>query len=161
MHHFRFRRYALTIGTLRCRIAVLLRVAICVRTVCIGGARDLSRIGRAVEEIEVEGADAVDGDVTREGLAETGEAHVRTVRTGVVLIGNVMVFPCYMTGVRLIGADKAILYGFSEPVSAAIIGSAFLGSPFTLWDGLGFVLVFAMMVLTSISAKAESAENAK
>lgn len=80
---------------------------------------------------------------------------------GVVLIGNVMAFPCYMTGVRLIGADKAILYGFSEPVSAAIIGSAFLGSPFTLWDGLGFVLVFAMMVLTSISAKAESAENAK
>lgn len=81
--------------------------------------------------------------------------------TGVVLIGNVMAFPCYMTGVRLIGADKAILYGFSEPVSAAIIGSAFLGSPFTLWDGLGFGLVFAMMVLTSISAKAESAENAK
>lgn len=80
---------------------------------------------------------------------------------GVVLIGNVMAFPCYMTGVRLIGADKAILYGFSEPVSAAIIGSAFLGSPFTLWDGLGFALVFAMMVLTSISAKAESAENVK
>lgn len=80
---------------------------------------------------------------------------------GVVLIGNVMAFPCYMTGMRLIGADKAILYGFSEPVSAAIIGSAFLGSPFTLWDGLGFALVFAMMVLTSISAKAESAENVK
>lgn len=54
-----------------------------------------------------------------------------------------------------------ILYGFSEPVSVAIIGSAFLGSPFTLWDGLGFALVFAMMVLTSISAKAESAENVK
>lgn len=74
---------------------------------------------------------------------------------GVVLIGNVMAFPFYMTGVRLIGADKAILFGFSEPISAAIIGTLFLGSPFTFWDGLGFALVFAMMVLTSMSSKAE------
>lgn len=74
---------------------------------------------------------------------------------GVVLIGNVMAFPFYMTGVRLIGADKAILFGFSEPISAAIIGTLFLGSPFTFWDGLGFALVFAMMVLTSKTAKAE------
>lgn len=72
---------------------------------------------------------------------------------GVVLIGNIMAFPFYMTGVRLIGADRAILFGFSEPITAALISTLLMGSPFTLWDGLGFVLVFAMMALTSMASK--------
>ncbi len=72
---------------------------------------------------------------------------------GVVLIGNVMAFPFYMTGVRLIGADRAILFGFSEPITAALISTFLMGSPFTVWDGLGFALVFAMMALTSMASK--------
>ncbi|MGI6107822.1 MAG: DMT family transporter [Lachnospiraceae bacterium] len=72
---------------------------------------------------------------------------------GVVVIGNLLAFPIYMAGVTEIGGNKAILYGFMEPVSAAAIGTVFLGSPFTLSDAIGFGCVFAMLVLTSISMK--------
>lgn len=68
----------------------------------------------------------------------------------VVLVGNVLAFTLYMNGVSLIGPETGILYGFMEPVTAAIVTALFLGSPFTLWDALGFVLVFLMMVLISM-----------
>jgi drug/metabolite transporter (DMT)-like permease len=67
----------------------------------------------------------------------------------VVLIGNVAAFPCYLKGVTYIGPERGILYGFAEPVTAAIISTLFLGSPFTVWDAVGFCAVFAMMVLIS------------
>lgn len=67
----------------------------------------------------------------------------------VVLIGNVMAFPCYLKGITYIGPERGILYGFSEPVAAAVISFLFLGSPFTIWDAVGFGAVFSMMVLIS------------
>lgn len=69
----------------------------------------------------------------------------------VVVVGNIIAFTCYMTGVKMIGPEKAILYGFSEPICAAIIGILFFGNPFTPADFLGFLCVFGMLVL--ISAK--------
>ncbi|MEE8886862.1 MAG: DMT family transporter [Eubacteriales bacterium] len=74
----------------------------------------------------------------------------------VILVGNVAAFPLYMSGVKLIGPEKGILYGFSEPITAAVIGVALLGNRFTLWDGIGFAAVFAMMGL--ISAKNQSSQ---
>lgn len=71
----------------------------------------------------------------------------------VILLGNIFAFTSYMTGLNLIGAEKAILYGFSEPVSAALISTLFLNSPFTLWDAAGFAAVFLMMILISIRPK--------
>jgi len=68
----------------------------------------------------------------------------------VVLIGNVLAFSCYMQGVKLIGPQKASLYSFSEPVTAALISTLLLGSPFTLWDALGFGCIFVMMVLLGL-----------
>lgn len=67
----------------------------------------------------------------------------------VVLVGNVLAFTLYMLGVKYIGPDKAILYGFSEPVCAAIIGILFLGNSFTVWDLVGFAAVFVMLALIS------------
>lgn len=67
----------------------------------------------------------------------------------VVVVGNILAFTSYMTGVHLIGGNKAILYGFSEPLTAAVVSTAVLKSPFTFADGLGFVLVFLMLVLIS------------
>lgn len=67
----------------------------------------------------------------------------------VVVVGNVLAFTCYIEGVHLIGPSKAILYGFSEPITAALVTFLFMGSPFTIWDGLGFVCVFLMLVLIS------------
>ena len=55
-----------------------------------------------------------------------------------------------MSGVPLIGPQKASLYSFAEPVTAAIISTLVLGSPFTLWDALGFGCIFLMLVLLSL-----------
>lgn len=68
----------------------------------------------------------------------------------VVLIGNVLAFSCYMQGVKLIGPQKASLYSFSEPVTAALISTLLLGSPFTPWDALGFGCIFVMLVLLGL-----------
>jgi len=67
----------------------------------------------------------------------------------VVLVGNILAFTSYMKGVQLIGPEKGILYGFSEPVVAAIISFTVLGSSFTLYDLFGFICVFIMLVLIS------------
>ncbi|MCO7109442.1 DMT family transporter [Gemmiger formicilis] len=47
----------------------------------------------------------------------------------VVVLGNVLAFSLYMSGVPLIGPQKASLYSFAEPVTAAIISTLVLGSP--------------------------------
>lgn len=67
----------------------------------------------------------------------------------VVCVGNLLAFCCYMQGVKLIGPQKSSLYSFAEPASAALISTLVLGSPFTLWDALGFGCIFVMLVLLS------------
>ena len=68
----------------------------------------------------------------------------------VVLIGNVLAFSSYMSGVKLIGPTRSSLYSFAEPVTAAIISTTVLGSAFTPWDALGFLCIFLMLVLLSL-----------
>lgn len=67
----------------------------------------------------------------------------------VVLVGNIIAFTSYMTGVALIGPDLAVLYGFAEPLTAAAVTLVLFHSPFTVYDGLGFAAVFLMLVLIS------------
>lgn len=67
----------------------------------------------------------------------------------VVLVGNVLAFTVYMTGVSMIGPGMAILYGFTEPVTAAAVTFLAFGSKFTFFDGLGFLSVFLMLALIS------------
>ena len=74
----------------------------------------------------------------------------------VVMLGNVLAFSLYMSGVPLIGPQRASLYSFAEPVTAAIISTLVLGSPFTLWDALGFGCIFLMLVLLSLPAKTKA-----
>ncbi|WP_300253030.1 DMT family transporter [uncultured Subdoligranulum sp.] len=74
----------------------------------------------------------------------------------VVLVGNVTAFSLYMSGVPLIGPQRASLYSFAEPVTAAILSTLLLGSPFTLWDALGFGCIFVMLVLLSLPARSDS-----
>ncbi len=76
----------------------------------------------------------------------------------VVLVGNVLAFTCYMRGVSLIGPQKAILYGFAEPLTAAVITVYFFHQPFTVYDLLGFLLIFATLVLISLPDQ-KSAES--
>ncbi len=71
----------------------------------------------------------------------------------VVLVGNVLAFPLYIQGLKYIGPEKGSLYGFSEPVTAAILSATVLGSSFTFLDGVGFAAIFLMLVLISVSGK--------
>ena len=66
-----------------------------------------------------------------------------------VIIGNMIAFVSYMNGVRLIGPKTAILYAFTEPVTAALISAAALKTPFTGWDMAGLVLEFLMLYIIS------------
>ncbi|MBP3476753.1 MAG: EamA family transporter [Lachnospiraceae bacterium] len=77
----------------------------------------------------------------------------------VVIAGNLLAFNSYMVGVRLIGPEKAILYGFAEPVAAAVLSSLWLGAPFTLWDFAGFVCVFVMLFLLSIKGNEAASQK--
>ena len=74
----------------------------------------------------------------------------------VVVLGNVLAFSLYMSGAPLIGPQRSSLYGFAEPVTAAIISTLVLGSPFTVWDAMGFGCIFLMLVLLSLPAKAKN-----
>ncbi len=71
----------------------------------------------------------------------------------VVVLGNVLAFSLYMSGVPLIGPQKSSLYSFAEPVTAAIISTLVLGSPFTLWDALGFGCIFDAGAVESAERK--------
>ena len=74
----------------------------------------------------------------------------------VVVLGNVLAFSLYMSGVPLIGPQRSSLYSFAEPVTAAIISTLVLGNPFTVWDAMGFGCIFLMLVLLSLPAKAKN-----
>lgn len=67
----------------------------------------------------------------------------------VVLVGNVLAFTLYISGVQMIGPGRSILYSFAEPITAAIISTVILGSAFTIYDAAGFLLIFAMLFLIS------------
>ncbi len=75
----------------------------------------------------------------------------------VIFCGNVLAFTMYMSGIRYIGPDKGILYGFAEPMTAAVIGVIAFGNAFTAADAAGFCLVFFMLWL--ISKKEKPAEQ--
>ncbi|MDD6667347.1 MAG: EamA family transporter [Lachnospiraceae bacterium] len=67
----------------------------------------------------------------------------------VVVVGNILAFTSYIKGVSLIGPSRGILYGFSEPVTAALISTLAFGSAFGFWDLVGFACIFLMLFLIS------------
>ncbi len=71
----------------------------------------------------------------------------------VVIVGNIVAFCTYLAGVHIIGPSRAVLYGFSEPVTAAVVAVLYFGNAFTIWDGVGFVCIFLMLTMISASQK--------
>ena len=67
----------------------------------------------------------------------------------VVIVGNILAFTSYIKGVSLIGPNRGILYGFSEPVTAALVSALVFHSPFGFWDLVGFACIFFMLFLIS------------
>ena len=74
----------------------------------------------------------------------------------VIAVGNICAFTLYISGVKEIGPQKASLYSFAEPITAAIISTTVLHSPFTIWDVLGFALIFIMLWLITVAGRKES-----
>lgn len=79
----------------------------------------------------------------------------------VVIVGNILAFTLYIKGVQLIGPNKAILYSFAEPITAAIISTTLLGSVFTIFDSIGFALIFIMLWMITIDRNKENINNGK
>lgn len=67
----------------------------------------------------------------------------------VVIVGNVLAFTLYIRGVSYIGPEKGILYGFSEPVTAAVITVTVFHVRAGIYDLIGFALIFTMLVMIS------------
>lgn len=74
----------------------------------------------------------------------------------VVVVGNVLAFTMYMEGVKRIGPGRGILYGFSEPVTAAVVSALVLDTPFQIGDLIGFACIFAMLVMISLSTEKDT-----
>lgn len=68
----------------------------------------------------------------------------------VVVVGNILAFNLYVSGVQLIGPNKAILYSFAEPITATIISTTVLGSVFSIYDAVGFLMIFIMLWLITV-----------
>ncbi|MCR4782542.1 MAG: DMT family transporter [Lachnospiraceae bacterium] len=67
----------------------------------------------------------------------------------VVIVGNIMAFSLYISGVCEIGPNMGILYSFAEPLSAAVLSTIIFNEPFTGFDVVGFVMIFIMLFLIS------------
>lgn len=66
---------------------------------------------------------------------------------GMVVLGTLVAYPLYLQGVSDIGPVKASMIASVEPLSATVLSVFWLGSPFTVWDGLGFVCIIATVFL--------------
>lgn len=82
----------------------------------------------------------------------------------IILIGTIGAFLCFLKGACNIGADKALLIGALEPVSATVISFFWLHTKFTAADMIGFVCILATVVILTHSgnkaAKTSSASTA-
>ena len=78
----------------------------------------------------------------------------------VILVGNIAAFICYLNGIKRIGPGRAILYSFAEPITAALIGIFLFRNPFTIADALGFLMIFGMLYLITVSGRKEIKEQA-
>ncbi len=71
----------------------------------------------------------------------------------VVIVGNIAAFSLYISGVKIIGPQKASLYSFAEPITATLISAVVLHTDFTIWDILGFSLIFMMLWLITLNQR--------
>ncbi len=76
----------------------------------------------------------------------------RVLLVGVtVVVGSIMGFSLYLNGVKIIGATSASVIASMEPVTAAALSVAFLGSPFTVYDFVGFALIISTIIILALA----------
>ncbi len=62
---------------------------------------------------------------------------------GVIIIGTVVAFGCYLHGVALLGPVRGSLFGCVEPMAASILSAVVLGQVFETMDILGMICIIA------------------
>lgn len=78
------------------------------------------------------------------------DAHTYAYTAFVVLFGTLIPFYAYLTGVKLIGGQKASLLTSAEPLSAAVLSVGWLGVPFLLMDYIGAGLIISTVFLLAM-----------
>lgn len=68
----------------------------------------------------------------------------------IVLFGTFAAFALYLHGVSIVGSVKGSLLGAVEPLAATVLSALWLGTAFSGWDWLGFVLMIAMIFLVTV-----------
>lgn len=77
-----------------------------------------------------------------------------------VVIGTALAFSLYMQGVADIGVVRASMIVSTEPLSATVLSAVLLGTAFSVYDWIGFVLVIATVFLLAIPQEAGAASVA-
>lgn len=78
---------------------------------------------------------------------------------GMVVLGTLVAYPLYLQGVNDIGPVKASMLASVEPLSATVLSVVWLGSAFSVWDGLGFVCIIATVFLLAVPERRKSEEK--
>ena len=71
----------------------------------------------------------------------------------IIVLGSIVSFTLYVTGVQLIGPSMTSMIASIEPVAATVLSVVWLGVPFTGMDLLGFVCILSTIFLLAMPAK--------
>lgn len=69
---------------------------------------------------------------------------------GIVGIGTIFAYTIFLHGVSIIGAVKGSLLASVEPVASVLLTVVLMGTPFSVTDFLGMVLIIAAVLLISV-----------
>lgn len=71
----------------------------------------------------------------------------------IILVGTVGAFTLYLVGIGILGPVRTKLIGCLEPLSATVIGAAWLHSKFTKYDLIGFACILVMVFIYNYQPK--------
>lgn len=75
----------------------------------------------------------------------------------IILIGTILAFYLYLSGVQMVGAANASMLACIEPLSATVISAAWLKVQIQPMDLLGFVFVIAAVFIISLNKRKQEA----
>lgn len=78
------------------------------------------------------------------------DAQMVTTLLVVILLGTMVSFSLYMTGVKLIGSVKASLYSCVEPVASMVLTAVWMKVQFTLPDIIGTVCIILTIIILAL-----------
>ena len=72
---------------------------------------------------------------------------------GTIILGNIIPYLCFMTGMKRVGPVVGGLIDAVEPVTAIVASAFFLGTLVTAWDAFGCALIIGMIVFITLPKK--------